>query len=329
MTSVKTADANPSVGVLAADGGPGPCPASADPARWREDPAAWLLHVAALRTRLHELCGRPFGTQDEPGADMYPAILEAFERLVLDAARADARAEAAESRFDSLVLSSRRDELTGLPGRALMRERMHSVIVSARRRELSFAVLFLDIDRFKEVNDTLGHAAGDEVLKEVGRRLSCAARETDTVSRHGGDEFVVMLCELSPRASVGVLARKMLQVLQVPIDVGGRDVRITASVGISLFPDDAPDGETLIALADAAMYTAKQAGGDRHVFQGDTQARQPTPADGQSAGRLPEARFGAGAAVTCLGLHLRPLKEAVSPPAAPPGQADPAIRDGI
>lgn len=246
----------------------------------------------ALRTHLKQLRERLVEAQHELNANEAALVVQANEQLVLAALRADAIAEAARSSFDELAHASQRDGLTGMPNRELMLDRMQATIVRAGRRELSFAVLFVDIDNFKHVNDTLGHAAGDEVLKEAARRLESAVRETDTVSRHGGDEFVVLLTELSPGADTCSVAAKLLLELQAPIELESGQVRLTASIGVSLYPTDAHDAKTLIALADAAMYAAKRSGGGRCVFQRDV-GTGASP--GAAAGALMAARSAGGA----------------------------------
>lgn len=223
----------------------------------------------ALRTQLRQLREELLETQREANAERSLLIVQANEQLVLAALRAEGIAEAAKSNFDELAISAQRDALTGLPNRALMLDRMQTAIARTGRRELSFAVLFIDLDHFKRINDTFGHAIGDAVLKQVARRLESAVRATDTVSRHGGDEFVVLLAELSSDADLGAVASKLLCELQAPLELEGGPSRISASIGISLYPTDGSDAATLVALADVAMYAAKRAGGGRHVFQGE------------------------------------------------------------
>jgi diguanylate cyclase (GGDEF)-like protein len=230
-----------------------------------------LLNAQAdtLREHLKQLRERLVEAQREFNETQAALVVQVNEQLVLAALRADAIAEAAQSNFDELAESAQRDGLTGMPNRALMFDRMQATIARAGRRELSFAVLFIDLDDFKQINDTFGHAAGDGVLKAVARRLEAAVRETDTVSRHGGDEFVVLLAELSPGADIRAVVSKLLLEVQLPIDVGSNRVSVSASMGVSLFPTDGDDAQTLISLADAAMYAAKREGGSRCVFQRD------------------------------------------------------------
>jgi len=157
------------------------------------------------------------------------------------------------------------DALTGLPNRVLLADRMSQAIARAARQEISFAVLVVDLDRFKAINDSLGHIAGDELLQEVARRLSSLLREDDTLARLGGDEFVLLIHEISTSEDAEVAARKVLSHVAQPIQLAGLDVHVSPSVGIALCPDDGVDSETLLQHADAAMYHAKKKG--RNTFQ--------------------------------------------------------------
>ncbi|MGZ8868515.1 MAG: putative bifunctional diguanylate cyclase/phosphodiesterase, partial [Thermoanaerobaculia bacterium] len=154
------------------------------------------------------------------------------------------------------------DVLTDLPNRLLFLDRAAVAFAHARRDSSNVAIVFLDLDRFKLVNDSLGHAAGDEVLKTMARRLRESLREGDTVARIGGDEFTLVMPHLHRDEDVVKIASKLLEVLRRPVDVGGRQVVVTTSIGISIFPQDAGEPETLLRNADAAMYRAKEHGGD-------------------------------------------------------------------
>ena len=158
------------------------------------------------------------------------------------------------------------DPLTGLANRSLLLDRLDQAIAAARRNARAVAVLFLDLDRFKTVNDSLGHDAGDRVIVEVGRRLLRAVRDVDTVARMGGDEFVVLLAELPDGgAGAAALAQKLLDALFQPMLIHGHELAPAGSIGISLYPQDGADGKTLLKNADAAMYRAKEHG--RNNFQ--------------------------------------------------------------
>jgi diguanylate cyclase (GGDEF)-like protein/PAS domain S-box-containing protein len=152
------------------------------------------------------------------------------------------------------------DALTDLPNRAAFSERLSLELAHAERDRLRLAVLLLDLDRFKQVNDSLGHAAGDELLHAVAERLKGALRKSDTVARLGGDEFLVLLPEVSRVEYALGVAQKIVDVLGRPFAVGGRDVRVTLSVGLAIYPDDGLDGDALVKSADLAMYKAKDRG---------------------------------------------------------------------
>jgi diguanylate cyclase (GGDEF)-like protein len=152
------------------------------------------------------------------------------------------------------------DALTGLPNRAMFDELLDFSIKSARRNNKQCAVLFIDLDRFKHTNDTLGHAAGDALLVEVGKRLRSSARESDVVVRLGGDEFIIILNEISNRNHAALIARKVLSALSPGTVLAGHESQTTASIGIAIFPSDGTDVETLTKNADMAMYFAKEQG---------------------------------------------------------------------
>jgi len=160
------------------------------------------------------------------------------------------------------------DTLTGLPNRRLLDDRLAQALHLAQRRDARLAVMLVDLDDFKLVNDRFGHRTGDAVLREAARRLSACVRKADTLARQGGDEFVVVIPELAPQADGRVVAEKILRALAAPLAAEGETLQIGASVGISLYPDDARDGDALLRNADAAMYRAKQGGGRQHRHYG-------------------------------------------------------------
>jgi len=149
------------------------------------------------------------------------------------------------------------DELTALPNRRLLLDRIQGAIATARRSEECVAIMFVDLDDFKKINDSLGHASGDHVLKAVAARLRTIVRETDTVSRWGGDEFVIVATRLPEHHAIKEIATKILNVLSPPFSVADQEIAITASVGISLYPDDGDDVDALLKKADIAMYRVK------------------------------------------------------------------------
>ena len=160
------------------------------------------------------------------------------------------------------------DTLTGLPNRRLLDDRLRQAVFLAQRRDARVALMVVDLDRFKQVNDALGHRAGDSVLREAAHRIAGCLRKADTLARHGGDEFVVVIPDLHQESDCQVVAEKILRALEPPFRVDGREFSIGASIGLSLFPADAGDGEALLRNADAAMYRAKQLGRNNYRFYG-------------------------------------------------------------
>jgi diguanylate cyclase (GGDEF)-like protein len=152
------------------------------------------------------------------------------------------------------------DGLTKLPNRALLEDRIEQAVAQARRSRGQCALLFVDLDRFKLVNDSLGHFAGDELLKTVARRLQSQVRTEDTVSRLGGDEFVIVLRQITRPGDAGAVAKKVLEALRMPVRILEQEVHVSSSVGVSVYPLHGTDARSLIATADAAMYSAKKAG---------------------------------------------------------------------
>lgn len=197
-------------------------------------------------------------------------LLEANEQLVHAALCARDAAETARSDLDNLAELSGRDALTGLPTRARFLDRLEAAVATARRNRQSVSVLFIDLDNFKHINDTRGHAAGDSVLQWVGAKLSESVRESDAASRFGGDEFVLLLTNVSNRAAAALVAGKIRSSLAVPgfVDPAGAIVEpmpICASIGIAMFPEDATDPGQLVVFADTAMYDAKRRGRESSV----------------------------------------------------------------
>jgi len=158
------------------------------------------------------------------------------------------------------------DILTDLPNRSLLRDRLKQAISLARRNHYQLAVLFLDLDGFKHINDSLGHSVGDRLLQSVASRLLAGVRKSDTVSRQGGDEFVILLPEVARAADAAISAAKIITELKKAHSIGDQRLRVTVSIGISTFPDNGEDAETLIKNADTAMYHAKQSGRDNYQF---------------------------------------------------------------
>ncbi|MEW8653880.1 MAG: EAL domain-containing protein [Candidatus Thiodiazotropha endolucinida] len=171
---------------------------------------------------------------------------------------------------DQINFLAHHDALTRLPNRALFRERFDHALMHARRENASIALLFLDLDRFKTVNDTLGHPVGDQVLLEVSKRMNQIIRASDTLARLGGDEFVLLLEEKTDAQHAAVVARKLIDLFSRPMIIGEHELVVTASIGITLYPNDGDDPDKLIRHADRAMYEAKQQG--RNTYRFFTQA---------------------------------------------------------
>jgi len=176
--------------------------------------------------------------------------------------------DVSEARAAELKLShlAHHDILTDLPNRTLLIDRLNQAIALAQRHGDQVGVLFLDLDRFKPINDSLGHAIGDKLLQEVSRRLVATVRRSDTVSRHGGDEFVVLLPEVRHFTNAARHAETIHKALSAPHAIANHDLRVSVSIGISMSPNDGEDAETLIKCADAAMYRAKEIGRNAYRF---------------------------------------------------------------
>jgi diguanylate cyclase (GGDEF)-like protein len=201
------------------------------------------------------------------GVDEVKAVEQALARS--RAALADSQQALALSRSAERLASQKamHDQKTGLPNRSLFDDRLAQALAGAERHGWLLAVMFLDLDRFKSVNDTHGHAAGDTVLQVVAERLTRHARDEDTVCRNGGDEFLYLLINPSGPAAVARIAGLVRQTISTPIDVGAQRVVITPSIGIALYPEHGQSGNRLIAHADAAMYRAKERGSAFELFE--------------------------------------------------------------
>ncbi len=209
------------------------------------------LEIEDSATPIHDHCGRVTGAvivfRD---ASMSQAMLERMAHL------------------------AQHDALTGLPNRVLMTERLSRAIGLARRKRHMVALLYLDLDAFKPINDKLGHAVGDDLLQTVAHRLRDCMRHIDTVSRQGGDEFVILLSEIRKPQDASRVAEKLLAVLSRPYQILGHTLTVTMSIGISLYPNDADDADSLMHNADMAMYHTKRNGRNGHqCFAAEMNAR--------------------------------------------------------
>lgn len=229
---------------------------------------------------------------------------------------------------EEMEFQATHDALTGLANRTLLQDRLAQSLHYARRSGRLVAVLLLDVDRFKVINDSLGHQFGDQVLCAVALRLQQSVREADTVARLGGDEFVVLLAEVAAEEDIGMVATNLLNNLTLPYRIGEREITVTASTGISIYPKDSNEAATLIRDADLAMYRAKQDGGSNFCFYtSEMNQHAMETMEVESALRLalereefclhyqPKVSLASGRIIGCEALvrWLHPLRGMVSP----------------
>jgi diguanylate cyclase (GGDEF)-like protein/PAS domain S-box-containing protein len=169
------------------------------------------------------------------------------------------------------------DTLTGLPNRVLFFDRLKQLLELARRNSFTLAILYMDLDRFKEVNDTYGHEAGDELLRQVAERMRSVTRGADTVARMGGDEFIGVCGRITEASDAEIVARKLVDRIEAPFDVSGVSISIGVSIGISVYPDHSTDAETLLALADRTMYDVKESRGSGFRVYSPAEISSPKP----------------------------------------------------
>jgi len=196
---------------------------------------------------------------DQAGNRLYGACQDITER------------RQAEARIEFLA---HHDVLTGLPNRVLLRDRFEQALARAQRSQKLVAMLFLDLDNFKRVNDTLGHVAGDQLLLEAVKRLTHSTRDSDTISRQGGDEFILLLNEIPDMETVERVAADILRLLAEPVEIYGHAMNASCSIGIAMYPQDGSDFDSLLQKADTAMYNAKDAGRNTYRFFDDRMNRQ-------------------------------------------------------
>ncbi|BBP05250.1 hypothetical protein TPL01_23990 [Sulfuriferula plumbiphila] len=193
-------------------------------------------------------------------------LQQANERLVVATIEAHELAEEIDKAKVRMAHLAQHDPLTDLPNRILLNDRLAQAIALARRQGKQLAVMFLDLDRFKHINDSLGHAVGDQLLQSVAKRLTAGVRSSDTVCRQGGDEFVILLADVEHAKDTALSAQKILAVLTVPYRIDQLELHVTVSIGISIYPEDGHDADTLIKSADTAMYHAKENGRNNYQF---------------------------------------------------------------
>jgi diguanylate cyclase (GGDEF)-like protein/PAS domain S-box-containing protein len=194
-----------------------------------------------------------------------PLLVQKVEELNRSNGELAESANAAQTMTQQMAHLAEHDALTGLPNRLLLNDRVGQSIKLAQRHRCRVAVLFLDLDGFKHINDSLGHVIGDKVLQSIAKRLTDCLRAPDTISRLGGDEFVVLLPEVRQPEDAATTARRLLQALAEGHSIAGHDLHVATSIGVSVYPDDGLDAETLIKNADTAMYQAKENG--HHSYQ--------------------------------------------------------------
>jgi diguanylate cyclase (GGDEF)-like protein len=228
--------------------------------------------VAAMRAVLVQLLQEVVVAEARVEHGEAALLRKANEQLVVSALGAQMEADAARSALDEASRVQGLDPLTGLPNRTVLLDRFELAIAHAKRHGNRVGLLFLDLDDFKQINDSFGHASGDHALQVVAACLSSLVRETDTVSRHGGDEFLVLLAEVAEAADAAVVAEKVNAALATYSQFDSPQSQLKASIGISVYPEDGEDARTLIACADEAMYRAKS-----QQLGGVVQARQPSP----------------------------------------------------
>jgi len=198
----------------------------------------------------------------QKASEKLSAVVTALKSEVRERDMLDLRFAAAVEQEEGGRHASLHDALTGMPNRALFNDRLEHGFAQARRHGWTLALMFMDLDDFKTINDRYGHDVGDSVLQTIARRLQDNTRSDDTVSRHGGDEFLYLAMDIKNEANISFIAEKIIKEIQAPFNVSVRDVdtclSIKASIGISIFPKHGTDADALIASADRAMYRAKQ-----------------------------------------------------------------------
>jgi len=231
-------------------------------------------NIADLREKVQRTERRAAKSKALGSARAAANIRDANEYLISATVHALKMTEVAEQATQKMAHMAEHDFLTGLPNRALLTDRLAQSIALAQRHGKKVALMYLDLDHFKHINDSLGHAVGDQLLQSVAKRLHACVRLSDTVSRQGGDEFVVLLDDIEEVQDATLSAKKLIEAVGRPYLVGGHRLHVTLSIGISLYPDDGEDVETVFRNADIAMYQAKRNGRNNYqIFSPDMNIR--------------------------------------------------------
>jgi diguanylate cyclase (GGDEF)-like protein len=277
--------------------------AAAEVARLNEQADDMRIELAQLRQTLADM-------QRGVAWETSVHLREANENLVIAALHAESIAAASVKSLSELSRSAQRDTLTDTPNRALMLDRIEGAIALARRHGTRVAVLFLDLDGFKRINDTFGHAIGDTTLQLAARRLELVVRNSDTVGRYGGDEFLVLMSEILQPTDAALIVEKILVAFATPVHLGGDKINLSASIGIAVFPEDGEDARVLIDRADAAMYLAKrQPGSSYRFFNQDTSTQRILQARTEVVPPSPQSAESMKAEQSSRMQHLREANE--------------------
>ena len=249
-----------------------------------------IIFVTAIsKEQRYVFKGYEAGAVDYLAKPIDPVILRSKVGVFLELWRSRQQLAVALAETEKLSEKLRQqaqfDYLTGLPNRNLFQDRLSRATLLSQRNKDAGALMFIDLDRFKWINDTLGHEAGDQVLVQVAERLQSCVRKSDTVARLGGDEFTVILQNLNDGALAARIAGNIIHALADPFDLGGKKVSVSGSVGITIFPQDASDMMELLDHADSAMYQAKKAGRNAYRFY----APESNPATGELGSAAPQA----------------------------------------
>lgn len=230
--------------------------------------------AARLRKKVMRINSKTARAKAELSVETQELLREANEQLVIATVRAQTMAEVAEHTARQMAHMAEHDCLTGLPNRALLNDRLERSIALASRQGKKIALMYLDLDHFKHINDSLGHVIGDQLLQSIAKRLNACVRLSDTVSRQGGDEFMVLLADVEDAGTAVIIAQKLMDAMAQPHLIGIHRLHVTLSIGISLYPDDGRDIESVVRNADTAMYHAKKSGRNNYqVFTPDMKIR--------------------------------------------------------